>query len=91
MDSVVDLRGGYVIPPFGDAHQHLVDPDVSATNAAYLRDGILYVMDQSNSPLFRPLLDATLNKPTSFDFISAHQGWTSPAGHPVEVINRGTQ
>lgn len=90
-DSVVDLRGGYVVPPFGDAHQHLVDPDASATNAAYLRDGILYVMDQSNSPLFRPLLDGILNKPTSFDFISAHQGWTSPAGHPVEVIKRGTQ
>ena len=90
-DSIVDLAGGYVVPPFGDAHQHLVDPNVSVTNATYLRDGIFYVMDQSNSPLLRPLLDAVLNKPTSFDFISAHQGWTSPAGHPVEVIKRAPQ
>jgi hypothetical protein len=56
-----------------------------------VRDGIFYVMDQSNSPLLRPVLDAVLNKPTSFDFISAHQGWTSPAGHPVEVIKRAPQ
>lgn len=91
VDSVVDLRGGYVVPPFGDAHQHLVDPDASATNVAYLRDGILYVMDQANSPFLRPVLDAVFNKPTSLDFISAYQGWTSPGGHPVEVIKRGTE
>jgi imidazolonepropionase-like amidohydrolase len=31
-----------------------------------------------------------LNRPTAFDYVSANQGWTSPGGHPVEVIERGT-
>ena len=91
IDSVVDLAGGYVVPPFGDAHQHLVDPRVQLTSSRYLRDGIYYVRDQSNSPLLRRMIDPLLNKPSTIDFISANQGWTSPDGHPVEVIQRGAQ
>jgi hypothetical protein len=87
-DSVVDLQGGYVVPPFGDAHQHLVDPDPRPIVAAHLRDGIFYVKDQSNAPVLRRMLDRMLNQPTSIDFISANQGWTSPGGHPIEVIRR---
>jgi hypothetical protein len=54
-----------------------------------VRDGIFYVKDQSNAPAGRRQLDAVLNRPTSFDYISANQGWTSPGGHPVEVVRRG--
>jgi len=87
-DSVVDLQGGYVVPPFGDAHQHLVEPDPRPMVAAHLTDGIFYVKDQSNAPILRRLLDRMLNQPTTLDFISANQGWTSPGGHPIEVIRR---
>jgi hypothetical protein len=87
-DSVVDLQGGYVVPPFGDAHQHLVEFDPRPTVTAHLADGIFYVKDQSNAPVLRRLLDRMLNQPTSLDFISANQGWTSPGGHPIEVIRR---
>jgi hypothetical protein len=91
VDSIVDLAGGYVIPPFGDAHYHLVDPRVEPTVAAFLRDGIFYVRDQGNAPLVRRLIEPRLNPPASIDFISANQGWTSPGGHPVEVVMRGAQ
>ena len=87
-DSVVDLQGGYVVPPFGDAHQHLVEFDPRQMVAAHLTDGIFYVKDQSNAPILRRLLDRVLNQPTTLDFISANQGWTSPGGHPIEVIRR---
>jgi hypothetical protein len=89
VDSVVDLAGGYVVPPFADAHQHLVDPRIDATIRAYLRDGIYYVRDQSNAPIGRRAIHPALNRPTSFDYVSANQGWTSPGGHPVEVVRRG--
>src|SRR5688572_20466059 len=89
VDSVIDLAGGFVIPPFGDAHQHLVDPRIDATIQAYLRDGIFYVKDQANAPVGRRPIHPLLNRPTSFDYISSNQGWTSPGGHPVEVIRRG--
>src|SRR5689334_9932769 len=80
VDSVVDLAGGWVVPPFADAHQHLVDPRIAPTVAAYLGDGIFYVKDQSNAPIGRRAIDPALNTPTSFDYISANQGWTSPGG-----------
>jgi hypothetical protein len=37
------------------------------------------------------MIDPALNKPNSIDMIGANQGWTSPGGHPVEVIRRGAQ
>lgn len=91
VDSVVDLAGGYVVPPFGDAHHHLVDPRIEPTIAAFLRDGIFYVRDQGNAPFVRRLIEPRLNTRVSIDFISANQGWTSPGGHPVEVVMRGAQ
>jgi hypothetical protein len=56
-----------------------------------LRDGIFYVKDQSNAPAGRRMFERLVNIPTSIDFISANQGWTSPGGHPVEVIGRAAQ
>ncbi len=88
VDKVVDLAGGYVVPPFSDAHQHLVDPRIDVTIRAYLRDGIFYVRDQANAPIGRKPIHPMLNRPTSFDYVSANQGWTSPGGHPVEVVLR---
>jgi hypothetical protein len=88
VEAVVDLAGGFVVPPFADAHQHLVDPRIDNTIRAYLRDGIYYVRDQSNAPIGRQAFHASLNRPTTFDYVSANQGWTSPGGHPVEVVLR---
>ncbi len=87
IDSVVDLAGGFVVPPFSDAHQHLYAP-IEPQIRAYLRDGIFYVRDQANAPLGRQAFHSRLNRPTSFDYVSANQGWTSPGGHPVEVVMR---
>ena len=88
-DTVIDLQGGYVVPPFGDAHVHLVDPDPRRSNGALLSAGVFYAKDQGNAPILRRFLDLVLNQPTSIDYISANQGWTSPGGHPLEVIKRG--
>jgi hypothetical protein len=85
LDSVVDLEGGYVVPQFGDAHQHLIDPNVTPTIQAFLRDGIFYVKDQGSAPVVRRVIEPLLNRATSIDYVGANQGWTSPGGHPVEV------
>jgi hypothetical protein len=89
VDSVIELSGGYVVPPFADAHHHLVDPRILPTINAFLREGIFYVKDQGNAPSGRRPIHNLLNRPNSLDYISANQGWTSPAGHPVAVIQRG--
>jgi hypothetical protein len=92
VDSVADLAGGYVVPPFADAHQHIFDPSaINAFIARFLRDGIFYVKDQSSAPFARRLAQGALRAPGSIDLLSANQGWTSPGGHPVEVIRRAAQ
>ena len=92
VDSVADLGGGYVVPPFADAHQHMYDPTrVRSWIAGFIRDGIYYVKDQSSAPLARQAAEPALAAPGSIDLLSANQGWTSPGGHPVEVVRRGEQ
>jgi hypothetical protein len=90
VDSTVDLTGRYVVPPFGDAHMHIYDPaGARSLIAANLRDGIFYLKDQANAPVGRRVYAGSLNTARSVDYVSANQGWTSPGGHPVEVIQRG--
>ena len=92
VDTSIDLAGGFVVPPFGDAHQHLAEPNLIRTYIAnFLRDGIFYVKDQSNAPFGRLGIDPFVNRPESIDFISANQAWTSPGGHPEEIVRQGAQ
>src|SRR5262245_4371502 len=88
VDSVVDLAQGYVVPPYAEAHTHLVDPRAGAIVAAFLRDGVFYVKDQASCPLARRPYDAALRESPGFDYIGANQGWTSPGGHPAELVKR---
>src|SRR5947208_14792089 len=44
VEETVDLKDGYVVPPFGDAHNHYIagPHDIDAILGQYLRDGIFY-------------------------------------------------
>ncbi|MEA2765670.1 MAG: hypothetical protein QOK07_2074 [Gemmatimonadaceae bacterium] len=89
IDSVIDLHGQYVVPPFAEAHNHWLEPKaIDAYLQAYLRDGVFYLKDMSNAPVIRVLLDSALNKPTSVDFISPNQGFTGPGGHPLQIARQ---
>jgi hypothetical protein len=50
IDTVVDLSGGYVVPPFGEAHNHNVEPlnKIDLLIQRYLAHGIFYVKDPDN-------------------------------------------
>ena len=45
VDETVDLKNGFVIPPFGDAHTHNLDGkyDLDKMIGAYLAEGTFYV------------------------------------------------
>jgi imidazolonepropionase-like amidohydrolase len=50
-DTTIDLGGGYVIPPFGDAHTHNLGtgyPSVQMADSLYLPQGIFYAADLTN-------------------------------------------
>jgi hypothetical protein len=82
---VVDLAGRFVVPPYGEGHNHWLEPALVDTYVqTYLRDGIFYVRDMSTP--FHDAIRPYVNKPTSVDYIAAHQGFTGPNGHPVELF-----
>jgi hypothetical protein len=84
--TVLDLAGGYVVPPFAEGHNHWLEPRaIDAYVAMYLRDGVFYLKDQANASVVRRQLDAALNRPATVDFVSANEGWTGPGGHPMQI------
>src|SRR5215207_8914392 len=50
VDEVVDLKNGYVVPPFADAHcHHFYNPgNVAQQVEMYLKDGVFYAKVQAD-------------------------------------------
>lgn len=90
VDAVVDLKGGFVVPPFGEAHNHNVEPlnKVDALIQRYLNHGIFYVKDPDNLPDGRVKVLPKLNRPESIDVSFSNGGFTSSDGHPAEIVKR---
>jgi len=91
VDRTIDLTGKYVIPPFGEAHNHnLVWSDeagFSRLKNKYLADGIFYVKNPTNLPRTRAPLVGRINIPSSVDAVFSNGGLTASGGHPVEIVN----
>jgi hypothetical protein len=87
--ETVDLHGGYVVPPFGDAHEHNFDSSSTTRNvvAQYLRDGIFYAQGMTNDPAGAAAVVAAglVNQPGTVEVTYAQGGLTAPNGHPKEV------
>lgn len=90
VDTTVDLQGSYVVPPFGEAHNHNVESlnDVPKLIATYLAHGIFYVKNPNNLPRDRATIAPQLNRPDSIDIVFSNGGWTSSGGHPIEIAKR---
>lgn len=95
-DSVVDLGGRWVVPPFGEAHNHNVEasPRLDATLDAYRRAGVLYVLNLNSLPGARAALAGRRGGGGPPWVAFANGGLTGPGGHPVEIaaanVARGT-
>jgi imidazolonepropionase-like amidohydrolase len=91
VDRTIDLTGKYVIPPFGEAHNHnLVWSDeagFSRLKNKYLADGIFYVKNPTNLPRTRAPLASRINIPSSVDAVFSNGALTASGGHPVEIVN----
>lgn len=88
--TAIDLKGGYVLPPFGEAHNHNVDAGAAEMIARYLREGIFYVKNPNSLPSDRTTLgeNDTINTPRSIDVIFANGGLTTSDGHPIQIAQR---
>ncbi len=93
VDSVVDLTDKFVIPPFGEAHNHNVENRERIDELArkYLQDGIFYVKNPNSLPNARTSLLGKINIPTSIDAVFANGGLTASGGHPLGVVRRNLE
>ena len=84
IDSVLDLKNKYIIPPFCEAHTHLLEGigDYEQTIKNYLRDGVFYVKNPNNIKPWTEKLYSKINSPHSLDASFANGGLTSTGGHP---------
>lgn len=90
VDQTIDLHGGFVIPPFSEAHNHNVESvnKVDALVARYLQRGIFYVKNSNSLARDRSVLAPKINQPLSIDVVFSNAGLTGSGGHPVEIPER---
>jgi imidazolonepropionase-like amidohydrolase len=83
--EVVDLAGGYVVPPFGEGHNHNTDSELAIER--YLKAGIFYVSNPNTHPT-RSTLHPRFNSPSGVDVQLAGGGLTGTSGHPIFIVQR---
>lgn len=88
VDSVIDLKGGYVVPAFGEAHNHNAVPSDTSISNKYLRAGIFYVKNPNNFTRDRDRSAGVFNTPTSIDVTFSNGSLTGPGGHPADLATR---
>jgi hypothetical protein len=90
VDQTVDLAGGFVVPPFAEAHNHNVEPlaKIGPLIQRYLQHGIFYVKNPDNLPSGRDAVLPKLNQPNSIDVMFSNGGFTGHDGHPAELVRR---
>lgn len=92
VDSTLDLGGGYVVPPFGDAHSHTLGAGGYALRLAetvYLRDGVFYGLDLTNPFSNIEGTRAAFAQPGTLDAAFALGGLSTASGtrpHPATVM-----
>ena len=85
IDQTIDLHDRFVVPPFGEAHNHNT---TAAQLTRYFDQGIFYVKNPDNFPADRAAA-GRINTPSTVDVRYANGGLTSPGGHPISIIDAG--
>ncbi|MEM8983436.1 MAG: amidohydrolase family protein [Pseudomonadota bacterium] len=82
----VDLGGAFVVPPFGEAHNHSVDgPGTERTAQRYIEQGVFYYKNPNSIFAFtEPLLDYWRRTDT-LDVSFSFGGLSRDEGHPEKL------
>lgn len=92
VDSVIDAEGGWILPPYGEAHNHNVSYTTAARTdsllARYVRDGVFYALNPGDLPCSRDSLAGRINRPGMVDAAFANGLLTATGGHPTGVYLR---
>ncbi len=87
IDSTIDLKNQYVIPPFGEAHNHNLESAWMLEQRInnYLMDGVFYVKMQSSIKKRVESVKNVLEKSPTVDITFAHAPLTATGGHPIRL------
>ena len=93
LDQTLDLSGTWIVPPFGEAHNHNLGTGIEERDKEaikkYLADGVFYVKIQGNLPLNeKNKRELSINRPESVDVVFAQGSITSAGGHPITLVER---
>lgn len=86
-DATIDLQGKFVIPPFGEAHNHHFGEEVSYKEQlrTYFQQGIFYARNTNNVTKLAVPVRQLVNRPESVDVLYANGGLTASGGHPIQI------
>jgi len=87
VDETLDLKNGFVVPPFADAHNHYIagPHNIQKILDQYLHDGIFYAKNPASIHRDTELIKSLINRPDSVDVTFANAGITATGGHPVKL------
>jgi hypothetical protein len=90
VDEVLDLKGGYVVPPFGDAHNHYISGpfNIEKILLQYLKDGIFYAKNPSNIARDTNQIKDRINGPDRIDVVFSNGPLAASGGHPVALYEK---
>ena len=92
INATHDLSGKYVIPPYGDAHNHNIDNFMfDETVQGYLELGVFYVKNPNSLPRFTAEILDGVNIPESVEATFAGGGLTASGGHPLGLVQRNLE
>lgn len=87
IDTIYDLAGKYIIPPYGEAHNHSPEAkeDIDIYIERYLSDGVFYIKNPNSIPDLTNKIKDKINTPVSPDVIYSNGGITGSGGHPIPL------
>ncbi len=90
IDKTFDLTGKFVVPPFGEAHNHNITSEYTFNTETprYFQAGIFYARMASSIAPRVAMIKAKVNLPGSLDVVFGSPGLTTAGGHPEPLMRR---
>ena len=91
IDETVDLENAYIVPPFGDAHNHTIgfNYNLKSFSNKMFEQGIFYLKNPNSVPQFTKTIADKINKPNTIDAVFSGGGLTATGGHPIALYDEG--
>lgn len=93
VDTVIDLSGKFIVPPFADAHNHNIGTGAEELDRKairkYIEGGVFYVKIQGNLPItVTTKKKLGINMPTGIDVLFSQGTVTATGGMPIMIVEK---